>query len=165
MAGIAGLVVLAWAAGRFGRRRLIVYPVELLLAAFASGRPGRRGGRHGVISALTSWQPLRWVGVRSYGIYLWHWPVIALGTALVGPAASSPWLWLAETGVTIALASASWRFLETPTCGTACAPPSATGCSSWPRPVADRRRARAAAPFRSRWPRPRRSPSCWPATA
>src|SRR5207237_1369260 len=60
------------------------------------------------------WQPLRWVGVRSYGIYLWHWPVIALGTALVGPGASSPWLWPVETGVTIALASASWRYVETP---------------------------------------------------
>jgi hypothetical protein len=40
--------------------------------------------------------------------------VIALGTALVGPDTSSPWLWLAETGVTIALTSVSWRFIETP---------------------------------------------------
>ena len=40
--------------------------------------------------------------------------MIALSTALVGPAASSPWLWLAETGVTIAVAAASWRFIEMP---------------------------------------------------
>jgi len=40
--------------------------------------------------------------------------VIALSVALVGSAASSPWLWLAETGVTIAVAAASWRFIETP---------------------------------------------------
>ena len=82
----------------------------------ACARPGRGAGT-GVIAAITSWPPLRWVGVRSYGIYLWHWPVIALGAALAGSGAAaspSPWLWLAEAGVTVALAAASWRFIETP---------------------------------------------------
>jgi hypothetical protein len=88
--------------------------VGLLLAAFGAAGLVAAAAGHGVIAALTSWQPLRWVGVRSYGIYLWHWPVIALGTALVGPGASSAWLWPVETGVTIALASASWRYIETP---------------------------------------------------
>jgi peptidoglycan/LPS O-acetylase OafA/YrhL len=114
MAGIAGLVVLAWAAGHFSGSDPVVYPVGLLLAAFGAAALVAAAAGHGVIAALTSWQPLRWVGVRSYGIYLWHWPVIALGTALAGPDTSSPWLWLAETGVTIALALASWRFIETP---------------------------------------------------
>ena len=114
MAGIAGLVVLAWAVGHFSGSDPVVYPVGLLLAALAAASLVAAAAGHGVIAAFTSIRPLRWVGVRSYGIYLWHWPVIALGTALAGPDASSPWLWLAETGVTIALASASWRFIETP---------------------------------------------------
>ena len=114
MAGIAGLVVLAWAVGHFSGSDPVVYPVGLLLAALAAAGLIAAAAGHGVIAALTSIKPLRWVGVRSYGIYLWHWPVIALGTALAGPDASSPWLWLVETGVTIALASASWRFIETP---------------------------------------------------
>jgi peptidoglycan/LPS O-acetylase OafA/YrhL len=114
MAGIAGLVVLAWAVGHFSGSDPVVYPVGLLLAALAAAGVVAAAAGHGVIAALTSIRPLRWVGVRSYGIYLWHWPVIALGTALAGPGASSPWLWLVETGVTIALASASWRFIETP---------------------------------------------------
>jgi len=114
MAGIAGLAVLAWAVGHFSGSDPVVYPVGLLLAAFAAAGLIAAAAGHGVIAALTSIRPLRWVGVRSYGIYLWHWPVIALGTALAGPDASSPWLWLVETGVTIALASASWRFIETP---------------------------------------------------
>jgi peptidoglycan/LPS O-acetylase OafA/YrhL len=112
--GIAGLVVLAWAAGHFSGSDPVVYPVGLLLAAFGAAGLVAAAAGHGVIAALTSWQPLRWVGVRSYGIYLWHWPVIALGTALVGPGASSAWLWPVETGVTIALASVSWRYIETP---------------------------------------------------
>jgi hypothetical protein len=114
MAGIAGLVVLAWATGHFSGSDPVVYPVGLLLAALAAAGLVAAAAGHGVIAALTSIRPLRWIGVRSYGIYLWHWPVIALGTALAGPDASSPWLWLVETGVTIALASASWRFIETP---------------------------------------------------
>jgi peptidoglycan/LPS O-acetylase OafA/YrhL len=114
MAGIAGLVVLAWAVGHFSGGDPVVYPVGLLLAAVAAAGLIAAAAGHGVIAALTSIQPLRWIGVRSYGIYLWHWPVIALGTALAGRRASSPWTWLVETGVTIALASASWRFIETP---------------------------------------------------
>ena len=114
MGGIAGLVVLAWAAGHFSGSDPVVYPVGLLLAAFGAAALVAAAAGHGVIAAITSWRPLRWVGVRSYGIYLWHWPVIALGTALAGPGASSAWLWPVETAVTIALASASWRYIETP---------------------------------------------------
>jgi hypothetical protein len=47
-------------------------------------------------------------------MYLWHWPVIALAAALAGSGPTSAWVWVIETGVTIALAAASWRFIETP---------------------------------------------------
>ena len=114
MGGIAGLVVLAWAAGHFSGSDPVVYPVGLLLAALGAAGLVAAAAGHGVIAAITSWRPLRWVGVRSYGIYLWHWPVIAFGTALAGPGASSAWLWPVEIVVTIGLASASWRYVEAP---------------------------------------------------
>ena len=114
MGGIAGLVVLAWAAGHFSGSDPGVYPVGLLLAALGAAGLVAAAAGHGVIAAITSWRPLRWVGVRSYGIYLWHWPVIAFGTALAGPGASSAWLWPVEIAVTIGLASASWRYVEAP---------------------------------------------------
>ena len=114
MAGVGGLVVLAWAAGHFSGSDPAVYPAGLILAALGAAALVAAAAGRGVIAAITSWPPLRWVGARSYGIYLWHWPVIALGTALAGRDAGSPGLWLVETGVTIALAAASWRFIETP---------------------------------------------------
>jgi peptidoglycan/LPS O-acetylase OafA/YrhL len=114
MAGVVGLVTLAWAAGHFSGSDPVVYPVGLLVAALGAAALVAAAAADGVIAAITSWPPLRWIGVRSYGIYLWHWPVIALSVALLGSAASSPWLWLAETGVTIAVAAASWRFIEMP---------------------------------------------------
>jgi peptidoglycan/LPS O-acetylase OafA/YrhL len=113
-AGVAGLAVLAWAAGHFSGRDPVVYPVGLILAALAAAALVAAAAGTGLIGAITGLPPLRWVGVRSYGIYLWHWPVIALGAALAGSGSTSLWLWLLETGITIALAAASWRFVEAP---------------------------------------------------
>ncbi len=63
---------------------------------------------------MLGWAPLRWVGVRSYGIYLWHWPVIALFAARAGARSGSPGVRGAETAVVIMLAAASWRWIEAP---------------------------------------------------
>jgi peptidoglycan/LPS O-acetylase OafA/YrhL/lysophospholipase L1-like esterase len=112
--GVAGLAVLAWAIGHFSGNDPAVYPVGLILAALAAACLVAAAAGSGVIGVITSLPPLRWVGVRSYGMYLWHWPVIALAAALAGSGPTSAWVWVIETAVTIALAAASWRFIETP---------------------------------------------------
>jgi peptidoglycan/LPS O-acetylase OafA/YrhL len=57
---------------------------------------------------------LRWIGERSYGIYLWHWPVMAL----TRPGIDVHWsLWLlvpAQIAGTVLIAAASYRFVEQP---------------------------------------------------
>jgi peptidoglycan/LPS O-acetylase OafA/YrhL len=113
-AGVAGLAVLAWAIGHFSGNDPAVYPVGLIVAALAAACLVAAAAGNGVIAVITSLPTLRWVGVRSYGMYLWHWPVIALAAALAGSGPTSAWTWLIETGITIALAAASWRFIETP---------------------------------------------------
>jgi peptidoglycan/LPS O-acetylase OafA/YrhL len=113
-AGVVGLVVLAWAAGHFTGGDSAVYPIGLILAAVGAAGLVAAASSSGVIASMTSLRPLRWLGIRSYGVYLWHWPVIALAGALVGSGPTSPWLWLLETCVAIALACVSWRFIETP---------------------------------------------------
>jgi acyltransferase-like protein len=56
--------------------------------------------------------PLRWVGERSYGIYLWHWPIIIL---LAGVnARPSPGVVAAEAALVLAIAGLSYRFVEEP---------------------------------------------------
>jgi peptidoglycan/LPS O-acetylase OafA/YrhL len=62
--------------------------------------------------------PLAWVGERSYGLYLWHWPVFVLVVAALpswpreGPAALA--LGAAALVVTVVATALSYRFLEQP---------------------------------------------------
>ena len=112
--GVAGLAVLAWAIGHFSGSDPAVYPFGLILAAVGAAGLVAAAASNGLISAMTSLRPLRWLGIRSYAMYLWHWPVIALTGAVAGQAASSPWLWVIEAALTIALAALSWQFIEGP---------------------------------------------------
>lgn len=60
---------------------------------------------------------LRWVGERSYGIYLWHWPIILVVNQMwdTVPGTTS---FVTSRGVafalTLAVAEASYRWVETP---------------------------------------------------
>ena len=62
--------------------------------------------------------PLRWVGDRSYGIYLWHWPLLVLLVAAVqGSGVDQPfpaWIGALALAITLAAAEASYRLVEMP---------------------------------------------------
>ncbi|MCB0866016.1 MAG: acyltransferase [Solirubrobacterales bacterium] len=57
---------------------------------------------------------LLWLGVRSYGFYLWHWPVIALTRPGVDVPVDGTPLILLQLAATLVLAELSYRFVEQP---------------------------------------------------
>ncbi len=62
---------------------------------------------------LLSWEPLRQVGLVSYGLYLWHWPVyVALTPDRVG--ATGPALLVLRLAGTGVLAAGSYVLVERP---------------------------------------------------
>lgn len=76
--------------------------MAVVVVAVASGRP--------------TWldaAPMRWVGARSYGIYLWHWPVILLLRGDRAPV-HGPGLDVVRVLLAVALAEASHRWIEGP---------------------------------------------------
>ncbi|MGY1501013.1 acyltransferase family protein [Streptomyces sp. QTS52] len=65
---------------------------------------------------LLSRRPLVWLGGLSYGWYLWHWPLLLIGPALMGrlPGTSSVRLALLLCAVALVLAWATLRLVENP---------------------------------------------------
>lgn len=65
-------------------------------------------------------QPMRYIGQRSYGLYLWHWPVVlvtrpGLDTPWDGSADWHPWATAAlRIVLTFGIAELSYRFIEIP---------------------------------------------------
>ena len=113
--GTAALIVLGFAWVRVADTSGWMYRggfvVAGLLAAVVVASVARPDA--GPLGRLLSPRPLRWVGRLSYGMYLWHWPVIDLlthqKTGLSGSA-----LQLFQAGVTVAAATASYYVVERP---------------------------------------------------
>ena len=78
----------------------------LVVAAFA--HPASKLGK------WLSIKPIRWVGVRSYGIYLWHYPIIILTTPIVNTDGIDVWRIILQIVATLIISALSYRFVETP---------------------------------------------------
>ncbi len=112
VAALAGILAAFWRASDF---QPWLYRGGFLLVALCAGllvavvvHPAARLG------ATLGWRPLRWIGVRSYGIYLWHWPIMELTRPRVDVPWHGPLLIAAQIGATVAIAAASYRYVEHP---------------------------------------------------
>ena len=114
LAGLAAIGFLAWRTTEYTawmfRGGMVGLSVATVAVVAAAATDGSLLGR-----ALGCW-PLRWVGVRSYGIYLWHFPLIVLAVpplaAVGGPRA------VVIVAAMLVIAAVSWTFVEEPVrCG------------------------------------------------
>ncbi|MGH9247255.1 MAG: acyltransferase family protein [Acidimicrobiales bacterium] len=87
---------------------LLALEAGVALVIWAVARP-----EAGWLARVLSWSPLRGLGLISYGLYLWHWPVfVVLSPARTGLA--DPALLLVRLGASVGLAVASFRLVEQP---------------------------------------------------
>jgi hypothetical protein len=110
VAGLAVFAVLVWRTSEYspflyrGGLVLLSFATALMVAAAAS--PASRFGR------ILGGESLRWLGVRSYGIYLWHFPIIVLTTPAAG--GDTPSRRVLQLAAIIGCAAVSWRYIEEP---------------------------------------------------
>ena len=113
-AGIAGLVVIALmfqSVTEFSsflyRGGFAVLGLGSVLAVAALAHPASRLG------PIVGCKPMRWIGERSYGIYLWTLPIIVL-TSPQGAYGPDPLRAVLQVAAIIGVAELSWRYVENP---------------------------------------------------
>lgn len=114
--GFAGLGLFIWMVLYTNEYQTFMYRGGMVLLAF---------GTMFLVQALTmptsplsvilGVKPLRWLGVRSYAIYLWHYPIIVLSTGLLTRLHNEPVVYdLIVIAGSVVIASLSWHFVENP---------------------------------------------------
>jgi peptidoglycan/LPS O-acetylase OafA/YrhL len=109
--GLLAILGLMWRTSEYSallyRGGFVVLSVATVLVVAALAHPACRLGR------VLSFGPLRWIGVRSYGIYLWHVPIVVLTTPAADHGINLGRDAL-QVAATFLVAALSWRFVEQP---------------------------------------------------
>jgi peptidoglycan/LPS O-acetylase OafA/YrhL len=113
-AGVLGLIVIGlmlWRSSEFSpflyRGGFALLALASMLAVASLAHPASR------IGPIVGCRPMRWIGERSYGIYLWTLPIIVLTTPEGAQGADLPRAILQVTAI-MAVAELSWRYVENP---------------------------------------------------
>ncbi len=110
---LVGLIGIALMIGLVGQFSPFLYRGGIVLLSLATAAVVAAAAcPASVVGAELGWRPLRWIGVRSYGIYLWHYPVIVL-TSPANATENLPRA-AAQIAASIGIAALSWKFIEEP---------------------------------------------------
>ncbi|MFM9018185.1 MAG: acyltransferase family protein [Actinomycetota bacterium] len=115
LAGVVGLVGTLGLMVGFSQGQALLYQGGFAIIAVVAGLLVIAAAHPDTsVARLFSLAPLIWIGARSYGIYLWHLPVVTLLAPEHGVALSAGWLSLLHVVVTVTIAALSYRFIEMP---------------------------------------------------
>ena len=113
--GVLGLLVLAWAFFGWQDYDRLVYQGGLAIVALASVaviaclvHPRTRIGR------FFGLKPFVWIGQRSYAIYLFHWPIMALSRPGIDLRWNPTLIAVLQIALTIGLSALSYTYVEMP---------------------------------------------------
>jgi len=120
LAGLAGMFVLLWSFHHFSfpgttssgldvfRGGFLLVDLATLLVIAAVVHPASDAG------PILGIRPLRWVGLRSYGIYLWHYPIFCVTRPGLDVPIHGWQLLTLRLVLTLGAAELSYRYVETP---------------------------------------------------
>ncbi len=113
--GVVGLAVLAWGFIRVNefdpfiyRGGFVLFDLATIAVIAVVVHPSARLGR------VLGVAPLVWIGLRSYGLYLWHWPVFQITRPDLDVPMHGWALFAFRMTITVALTELSFRFIEQP---------------------------------------------------
>lgn len=113
--GWIGLLALVLLYHKLNEFQPFLYRGGILITALASAVLIVGASAPGTwISRLLETRVLRWIGSRSYSIYLWHWPVFVLTRPGFDSSLPALWIRVGQVAVTFLLAELSYRWIETP---------------------------------------------------
>lgn len=90
---------------RFG---LVIFTVLSAVVITALTHPDSR------LSTVLGCKPLRWLGVRSYGVYLWHYPIIILTSPSIDTGSISAGRVILQVVLILVVAALSYKYIEEP---------------------------------------------------
>lgn len=107
---VGGLGMIAFAVLSFSEDTVFPGSAAAVPALGAGLLIASRGAR---VNTLLTWRPLVGIGLISYSLYLWHWPIMVY-TKYYALSALDMWDSTTMVAASIALAYASWRWVEQP---------------------------------------------------
>lgn len=113
LAGIAGAAAIALSVVAFSSATPFPGMAALLPCVGAAAIIWAGSGGHNVIGDALSWRPFVLIGLVSYSLYLWHWPLLALGRYYAVNELTLLQSTVAVGAATLA-AFISWRYVERP---------------------------------------------------
>jgi peptidoglycan/LPS O-acetylase OafA/YrhL len=115
VAGLTGLGLLGLMFTSLGEFSTFLYRGGFLVVALVSAVVVAAASHRGV--PFGTWlgiRPMRWIGERSYGIYLWHWPLFLVTRPGVDIPVDGVVALALRVALLLGIAELSYRYLELP---------------------------------------------------
>lgn len=113
--GVIGLVVIGWYLTRVNefdpfiyRGGFLLLDIVCIVVIAVLVHPAAR------LSKVLAWGPLVWIGLRSYAIYLWHWPIFQVTRPELDLPFSGFPVFVLRMVLTFGAAELSYRYVEQP---------------------------------------------------
>jgi peptidoglycan/LPS O-acetylase OafA/YrhL len=117
IASLAGIALILFAAAKYGPKTL--FPGAAALAPCIGAALIIAAGETGtsLIGRALSWRPVVFIGLISYSLYLWHWPILVFqntNSMLMERSVGDKQVKIVVIVLSILAAALSWLFIERP---------------------------------------------------